>query len=50
VFDISGAVLQSPAPRPLDMFAVMIENGIVKVDTNKKTKRSVFEPSQAVYL
>lgn len=50
VFDISGAVEQSPAPRPLDMFAVMIENGIVKVDTNKKTKRSSFETSQAVYL
>lgn len=50
VFDISGSVVKSPAPRPLDMFAVMIENGIVKVDTNKKTKRSSFEPSQAVYL
>lgn len=50
VFDISGAVVQSPAPRPLDMFAVMIENGIVKVDTNRKTKRSTFESSQVVYL
>lgn len=49
-YDISGAVIQSPAPRPLDAFAVMIENGIVKVDTNKKIKRSAFEPSQAVYL
>ncbi len=50
VFDISGAVVKSPAPRPLDMFAVMIENGIVKVDTGKKTKRSGFDPSQVVYL
>jgi len=50
VFDISGSIVQSPAPRPLDMFAVMIENGIVKIDTNKKTKRSTFEPSQVVYL
>ena len=50
VFDISGVVVQSPAPRPLDMFAVMIENGIVKVDTGKKTKRSGFEKSQVVYL
>ena len=50
VFDISGSIVQSPAPRPLDMFAVMIENGIVKVDTNKKTKRSTFEQSQVVYL
>ena len=50
VYDITGAVLQSPAPRPLDAFAIRIENGIVKVDTNKKTKRSAFAPSQAVYL
>jgi len=50
VFDISGSIVQSPAPRPLDMFAVMIENGIVKIDTNKKTKRSTFEPSQVDYL
>jgi cytochrome b6-f complex iron-sulfur subunit len=50
VFDISGAVMQSPAPRPLDVFSVMIENGIVKVDTGKKTKRSGFESSQVVYL
>ena len=50
VYDITGAVLQSPAPRPLDAFEVRIENGIVKVDTNKKTKRSAFVPSQAVYL
>lgn len=50
VFDISGAVLQSPAPRPLDTFEIIIENGIVKVDTGKKTKRSNFESSRAVYL
>ncbi|MBC2717631.1 MAG: ubiquinol-cytochrome c reductase iron-sulfur subunit [Desulfobacteraceae bacterium] len=50
VFDINGAVLQSPAPRPLDVFAVMIENSIIKVDTNKKTKRSGFDKSQVVYL
>ncbi len=50
VFDVSGAVVQSPAPRPLDMFAVMIENGIVKVGTGKKTKRSGFDSSQVVYL
>lgn len=50
VFDISGAVLQSPAPRPLDVFSVLIENGIVKVDTTRRSKRSSFEVSQVVYL
>jgi cytochrome b6-f complex iron-sulfur subunit len=49
-FNIKGEVLRSPAPRPLDIYAVFIENGIVKVDTNKKTKRSSFEQSQVVYF
>jgi len=49
-FNIKGEVLQSPAPRPLDVFDVIIENGIVKVNTNKKMKRSGFETSQVVYL
>ena len=46
VFDISGKVLSPPAPRPLDTFAVRIENGIVKVDTSKTLKRSAFSDSQ----
>ena len=48
-FNIKGEVLQSPAPRPLDIFDLFIENGIVKVNTNKKIKRSRFETSQVVY-
>jgi cytochrome b6-f complex iron-sulfur subunit len=50
VFDISGTVVKSPAPRPLDIFAVMIENNIVKVDTARRSKRSRFEASQVVHL
>jgi len=46
VFDLRGDVLVPPAPRPLDLFAVRIENGIVKVDTGTKVRRSGFEPSQ----
>ena len=38
-----------PADRALDMFAVRIENGIVKVDTGKTIRRQRFEKSQAVY-
>ena len=34
-FDITGDVLSPPAPRPLDIFPVRIENDIVKVDTRK---------------
>jgi cytochrome b6-f complex iron-sulfur subunit len=48
-FDIRGDVLSAPAPRPLDLFAVRIENGIVKVDTSAARKRSLFNPSQVVH-
>ncbi len=45
-FDIHGDVLSAPAPRPLDLFSVRIENGIVKVDTTSPLKRNVFDASQ----
>ncbi|UCE02807.1 MAG: Rieske (2Fe-2S) protein [Candidatus Latescibacterota bacterium] len=45
-FDIRGAVLNPPAPRPLDHFSVRVENGIVKVDISKPIRRRAFEPSQ----
>ena len=45
-FDIQGQVLSPPAPRPLDLFAVRIENGIVKVDTSKPIKRNTFSNRQ----
>jgi cytochrome b6-f complex iron-sulfur subunit len=49
-FDIHGDVLQPPAPRSLDLYAVSIENREVKVDISKRSRRSVFEPSQAVHV
>jgi len=49
VYDIRGEVVSAPAPRPLDLHHVFIENNIVKVDTNKVIKRSSFRPEQAVY-
>ncbi len=49
-FDITGEVISPPAPRALDLFAVTIENDVIKVDTGKLTKRSVFEASQVVYV
>jgi cytochrome b6-f complex iron-sulfur subunit len=47
VFDITGAVLGPPAPRPLDYYPVRVENGLVKVDTRRRTRRDAFDPSQA---
>ena len=48
-FDISGNVISPPAPRALDMYAVMIENDMVKVDTGKPIKRSEFKAEQVAY-
>lgn len=47
-FDIHGDVISAPAPRPLDLFPVAIENGIVKVDTGRPIRRNSFEPDQVV--
>jgi cytochrome b6-f complex iron-sulfur subunit len=45
-FDITGRVLNAPAPRPLDFYRVRLENGIVKVDTSQRQQRTAFDPSQ----
>lgn len=47
-FDIMGQVLSPPAPRPLDLFAVRIENDIVKVDISRPIKRQTFSELQVV--
>lgn len=47
-FDIRGDVISSPAPRPLDLFAVAIDNGVVKVDTGRLIRRVSFDPDQVV--
>jgi nitrite reductase/ring-hydroxylating ferredoxin subunit len=46
-FSMNGEVLTAPAPRPLDIYPVRIENGIVKVDVSQVFKRDRFEPEQA---
>jgi len=48
-FDITGHVINAPAPRPLDMYPLTIENEIVKVDTRRTIKRSRFKRDQVVY-
>jgi cytochrome b6-f complex iron-sulfur subunit len=48
-FDITGNVINPPAPRALDIYPVTIENDIVKVNTSKPIKRSEFKAEQAVF-
>ena len=48
-FDITGNVINPPAPRALDIHPIIIENNIVKVDTSKRLKRNEFRTEQVVY-
>lgn len=49
-FSLTGEVLTSPAPSPLDYYPVRIENGIVKVDVATPRRRERFEPDQATRI
>ena len=48
-FDITGNVIEAPAPRALDIYPTTIENNMIKVDTRKPIKRSMFRVEQVVY-
>jgi cytochrome b6-f complex iron-sulfur subunit len=49
-FQRDGAVLNPPAPRPLDRFPVTVEaDGRVKVDTRKRILRTETSPDELVY-
>lgn len=49
VFDITGNVIDAPAPRALDVFPISIENNIIKVDTREPLRRSAFGIDQVTY-
>ena len=48
-FDQQGTVENPPAPRPLDLFALTIEDGEVKVDTGNLIQRQSYDMAQVVY-
>ena len=48
-FDITGNVIDAPAPRALNIYPITIENNIIKVDTRKPIKRSSFRAEQVTY-
>lgn len=47
-FELDGAVVNPPAPRPLDLFALEITDGIVRVDTGVTIDRDRTAPDDAV--
>jgi Rieske Fe-S protein len=49
-FEINGNVTGPPAARALDLHPIIIENGIVKVNPNSRTKRDRFYNSQVTYV
>lgn len=48
-FEADGDVLNPPAPRALDRFAVTITDGMISVDTGKTIQRDAHEPGDPVY-
>lgn len=50
IFDITGAVVNTPAPRALDIYSLTIENNIIAVDTRQPLKRTGFKKDQLIYV
>lgn len=48
-FDITGAVITSPASRPLDIYPVHIENNLITVNAGNIIRRENFLKEQLVY-
>ena len=48
-FDQNGSVENPPAPRPLDLFALTIEDGEIKVDTGNLIQRQSYDTAQVIY-
>ena len=48
-FNMAGQVENPPAPRPLDLFPVAIEDGMLKVNTSQPLTRQQFDPAQVIY-
>jgi cytochrome b6-f complex iron-sulfur subunit len=49
VFNIRGEVIHAPAPRPLDRFAIVIENNRIMVEVEKTIRRRGFSTKEVVY-
>ena len=48
-FDMRGNVINTPAPRALDLYAISIENNMVKVNTGRRIRRTQFRAEQVTY-
>lgn len=48
-FDISGAVIGTPASRPMDRYRLWIENDAILVDTGRAIQRTAPDKAHVVY-
>ena len=48
-FEADGNVINPPAPRPLDRFPVIIDDGLINVDTGERIRRDKADPADLVY-
>ena len=46
IFNTKGEVIGGPAPRPMDIFPIVIADGQLIVDTSQPIARENFDPSQ----
>jgi nitrite reductase/ring-hydroxylating ferredoxin subunit len=49
-FDRKGAVINAPAPRPLDVFPVTVTEEKIEVDTRQPMRRQAIDSSALAYL
>jgi len=49
IFDNTGNILKSPAPRALDIYPISFEQGMIKIDISTPVKRANFAPDQLTY-
>ncbi len=49
-FAMNGNVQNPPAPKALDYYPVIIENGLIKVDVGTKVERERYSKDQIVYV
>ncbi len=49
IFDSTGNVIQSPAPRALDIYLITLTHNRIMIDTSKTVKRSVYVAEQLFY-
>ena len=48
-FDIRGDVINTPAPRALDLYEVRVENRVVKVNTANQQRRQAYHVTQVTH-